>query len=169
VGKGSTADFIAAERERSRLRLAEVFDAKEMNLTQFDTFLHELRTQDNAATAYPLFCVQQKRRIWGFDPRFDFLDFVWQRVDDFEWRVTDDDIQDVIYEELVEVHGEPASDVDEVVDDRVRNPTDHGWEKVYYEDTWEFVNAHFTRRAAEIYIASRASTGAANGLRSPSF
>lgn len=31
---------------------------------------HRLRTQDNRMTAHPMFCVQEKRREYGYDPRW---------------------------------------------------------------------------------------------------
>ena len=66
----------------------------------------EIRTQDNRITADPLFCVYQKRRIYGIDP----------------------DYHDVEYE--IDDYGNKESFIE--VD--------------------EFVNAHFTEKAAQDHI-----------------
>lgn len=67
---------------------------------------HEINTQDNRITADPLFCVFQKRRIYGIDE--DCHDF---------YIFTDEDGSEI-----------PCIDVD------------------------EFVNAHFTEKAANEHI-----------------
>jgi len=107
----------------------------------------ELRTQDNLATAYPLYCVQQKRRIVGMDPQFDFLDFEWHSCD-HEYRYSNDEIQEIIREDIAREEDMDVKDV-EVFD---RNPEDYEWEQVYYVDIWEFVCAHLTMKAANRYI-----------------
>lgn len=89
----------------------------------------ELRTQDNAITADPIFTVQQKERIYRVDS------------DDFTWLETDD------YNEI-----EPAeAEVLERVYRRTGTEPD-GCERVGYVDRWVFVQPFFTRKGAEHYI-----------------
>lgn len=107
----------------------------------------ELRTQDNASTSHPLFLVQQRHRISGLDPQFDHLDYEWHS-EDHEYRYSPGEIQEVIVEEIA---GEQHCGVEEV-EPMGHDPELHGWEKVYYIDRWEFVCAHFTRKAAQRYI-----------------
>ena len=39
-------------------------------MIDFKEITHEINTQDNRATADPLFCVFEKERIYGIDPAF---------------------------------------------------------------------------------------------------
>lgn len=92
----------------------------------------QLRTQDNAGTADPIFVVQQCERIYGMDfERFDGK-YVWMTED-----------------------GDAEADADEAkeLDAKEENgdPTP-GWERVGYIDRWEFVQPFFTMAAAERYI-----------------
>lgn len=92
-----------------------------------DYIAEEMRTQDNCCTAYPIFLVRQRRRIYGMDPAFGSGDnFVWQQegetVDPADWDGDEDRMED------------------------------EGCEKLYYVDTWENVTGCFTRKAAQAYI-----------------
>ncbi len=91
---------------------------------------HKLRTQDNRITSEPLFCVFQKRRIWGMDP-----DYAEQWV----WLDKDADRSEV--------------DESEVELDEFDDPVKDNYEKAYYIEVDEFVNAHLTDEAAKLYIA----------------
>ena len=104
-----------------------------------DEIAHRLRTQDNRATAWPLFVVQQRRRISGLDPQFDFCDFEWH-TEDHKNRFSEDEIQEVIRQDLG------------TTEIRERDPHEYGYVKVNYQDIWEFVSAHFTAVAAQEYI-----------------
>jgi hypothetical protein len=83
-----------------------------------------LEHQDNAATALPIFCVQQRERLVGVDDGY---------TDDFVWM--DDDWQEV----------EPPADED-------HPPA--GWTRIGVVDRWSFVSCFLTRCAAEAYIAA---------------
>lgn len=48
---------------------------------------HEIRTQDNAITAHPLFAVQQERRIYGLDPGYSDLIEVTEEGDEVRYHV----------------------------------------------------------------------------------
>jgi hypothetical protein len=62
-----------------------------MTTEQLAALRTELQTQDNAATAHPLYCVFQKQRIYGLDS--DHAEhFVWLSPDDGDGRrETDED------------------------------------------------------------------------------
>ena len=91
----------------------------------------QLRTQDNCSTHEPLFVVEQKRRVWGFGPRYS---------EQYKW-----------------LGGEEAEEADEDKARQLDALDDHdlvpdGWERVYYQDTWEFVTACFTRKGCQNYL-----------------
>lgn len=89
----------------------------------FDNLAERLRTQDNACTADPVFCVQKRDMVWGIDPAYDhdgsvlIHDGEEMESGDLEaWGLTEDDCQ-----------------------------------RVYYVYRWETVTVHLTRDAAEEY------------------
>lgn len=94
---------------------------------ELDGFLERLRTQDHLATAYPAYTVEQKEKIWGVDPGLDDCEVAW----------TYDGCDDgPVYEE-------PPYDTP-------------GLREVYYRWQWRYVNVHFTRKAAELFICQNA-------------
>jgi len=104
-----------------------------MTKEQLKEIANELQTQDNRATADPLFCVFEKEQICGMDPDY---------TDTYEWVLDYDsetigDADDLMREcELTEEQAEN--------DDRFR--------KGYYIERDRFVNAHFTEKAALEHI-----------------
>jgi len=97
-----------------------------------------LATQDNMATAHPIFVVEQKKRIYGFDPSYvDAGDehIVWIECDDFS------EVRD--YEERKDLEDEYQET------GRERD----GYSRTVFQDHWEWVQPFFTREAAELYIA----------------
>jgi hypothetical protein len=103
----------------------------------------ELNTQDNAATAYPLYLVQQQRRIWGMDPDIDDIPFVWAWAEDSEYSFPDDEVRAEIRRD---------NDTAQALTDDEIDPEDWGYERRAYVNVWDFVCAHLTRRAAQRYI-----------------
>lgn len=93
-----------------------------------------LATQDNRATANPIFAVQQRVRDWGFDGDGYSDAYVW---------VNDDDHEDGADEAK-------AAELDRL-DDEMEDTG--SWRKVYYRDRWEFVQPFLTEAGAEAYIA----------------
>lgn len=91
----------------------------------------EIRTQDNASTAHPIFVVQSRHRIYGMDPSWGG-DVVWLRQDE---TVEADAEESIELSERQEREGE--------VDD---------WDLVGYIDTWINVQPFFSRAGAEEYI-----------------
>lgn len=105
-----------------------------------------LRTQDNCATAHPLYCVQEEERIYGMDPAYadEATMSIWSYVDDPE----------VSYDTDLELLQEYDSKRKLSWRDQrvVFGPSRHVYERVYYVNRWQFVCAHLTEDAAELYI-----------------
>ena len=102
-----------------------------------------LRTQDNRATAYPLFIVQEKVRILGIDKIYD-PDVIWQWKEDAEYQW---DTRAEALKALLEQPGDQISN---------KTPTEAEFddyiETIGYVDRWDFVCAHLTETAADRYI-----------------
>lgn len=99
---------------------------------RLELLVQRLNTQDNRATAHPIFIVQQEHRIYGMDPKLadSTTKCVWQ----FKWNSED------LYETL-----EDAMDCEGQDDE-------DDFEKIYYVIEWRYVCAHFTEAAAQEYI-----------------
>lgn len=120
---------------------------------------HRLRTQDNRATAWPLYLVQDEERIYGMDGQWaqEGTGYIWQDYDEPECTYDSD-------EELLAHHrdedecfdhddGDPFS-LEDGIDpnsDRITIGS-REYERIYYEKRWKFVSAHLTEAAAEAYI-----------------
>lgn len=132
---------------------------------------HRLRTQDNLATGEPLFCVQQRVRFYGLDPRYaDSEDLcLWRHSED--WEATYDSFDEILDEEVRDwrqlLDHEPTEEeteafiatLDDVRDscearEDVVLPGGSKLEITFYQQHWEFVTAHFSRAAAEHYMHS---------------
>lgn len=94
----------------------------------------EIRTQDNLATGYPLFAVQERERIWHVSGDGNWSGYTWHDCDD-DYR---------------EANAEEAARLDALVEDYEDIPG--GWVRTYYLDRWRFVTACFTRKGCEAYI-----------------
>lgn len=91
----------------------------------------ELRTQDNAATAHPIFVVQSRHRIYGLDPTWGG-DVVW-----------------LCQDETIEADEEESRELSERQE---REGEVEGWDLVGYVDVWRNEQPFFTRTGAEEYI-----------------
>ena len=89
--------------------------------------------QDNRATAYPLFAVQEKKREYGYDPAY---------TDDVVWIDSCND--------CVEVEGEELEAAQKYWDDYHSEPD--CLTRTGYKDHWEFVTACFTEAGCQAYI-----------------
>ena len=89
----------------------------------------QLRTQDNRATAHPIFLVQQRRRVYGIDPAWGGA-CVWLHCDGDEAEEDKAAMLDSI-------------DADDVPDE---------WKFTGYVDEWDFVTACLTEAGAQSYI-----------------
>lgn len=93
----------------------------------------DLHTDDNAATADPLFCVYQKQRVYGLTSDY---------TDDFVWVITDG--------EGDEADSEEAAHLDKI---GMEAAEALGWRRVGYREVDVFVTACLTREGAAGYIA----------------
>ncbi|MBU1001638.1 MAG: hypothetical protein KKE73_03840 [Proteobacteria bacterium] len=108
-----------------------------MDNDQLKCISHEMQTQNNACTEHPIFCVMRKKRIFGVDPSY--------HDDGYEWRHSDEDWCDgtTATEDLINGKGDPITE---------EEAEEEGWYRVHYVEIDEFVNPHFTRKAAEEFI-----------------
>ena len=90
-----------------------------------------LLTQDNECTANPLFLVEQRHRVYGFDTAYSDDKVAWV---DSEGEATGEE-RDALEAKYQETGDEPE-----------------GWHRTGYADEWRFVQPFFTRAAAERYI-----------------
>lgn len=85
-------------------------------------------------TAFPIFIVQKRDRIYGMDSEYSG-EYNWFRFD--------------LGGEYYEADERTSKRLDALyADDRdIKN-----WERIYYIDTWVYVNAHFTKEGALEFI-----------------
>lgn len=107
----------------------------------FDDFISRLKYHNQGegvkdhCTANPIFIVQKRVRVYGFDSEY---------VSDYVWCNEEQDHK--------EANVVTARRLD-ALDDDGRATGD--WEKIYYVDRWEYVCAHLTKEAAEAFIARK--------------
>ena len=106
-----------------------------MTAEQLAALREELRTQDNACTAEPMFVVYQIKRIFGLDPDY---------TEETTWMHSDGEEADP---EIIAAL--------EALDDAGLPPVHDGtrYERVGYADTDVFVTVCLTRKGAEAFIA----------------
>lgn len=95
----------------------------------------QLRTQNNRGSDAPVFIVQQKRRDWGYEQGYS---------DSYGW-INESSGE---YEEADE---EKSRELEEGYDES--GETGNVWEKIYYQDRWEYVTACFTEKGCQDYLA----------------
>lgn len=107
-----------------------------MNFHDYATLVGKRIVDDNAkndhGTAHPLFVVQARKRLYGFDT---------DCVDTIAWLYDGE-----------EVTAGGAGDLEERFGETGEEP--EGYQRTAYVDQWEFVTACFTREAAEAYLHS---------------
>lgn len=113
----------------------------ELTTDTFNDFVSRLRYHNKGegvnehCTRDPIFIVQSRKRIYGFDPQYEG-DYVW--VDSNN--------------EHAEADPRTAKRLDALED---AGRSFKGWKKVYYADRWDYVCAHFTKEAAQGFIARK--------------
>jgi len=109
-----------------------------MTAEQLNALRTELRTQDNAITADPLFVVFQEERIYGVSQDYQTNGYTWVGEDDSSVKADDDE----------------AKVLDKLLDeDRELSIGGVTYERVWYRIVPRFVTACFTHKGAEDYIA----------------
>lgn len=92
-----------------------------------------IASEDNRATAHPIFVVMQKREIPGVDPCFSFDYHVWTQ----DGEQVEEEVEKLL-DQIASLNGEiPAK-----------------YEKVWCRELDEWVQPFFTEKGAESYIAS---------------
>lgn len=107
----------------------------------------ELLTQDNLATAEPIYCVYAWQRIYGLD-NCHSENFVYLSVPNDYQEIKDiAGLREFIKEEKIEIF-EPLTDED------IEQIAEENWEfeKVYYKDVRRFITPCFTMKSANRYI-----------------
>lgn len=133
-----------------------------MELTReyFDDFVKRLRYHnkgkgvDDHCTANPIFIVQKKELITGVDTDFDPAYF-WTDADG-EGEYSDEEMR----EELKAIFDGDECEADEydlAFDDKITCNSGKKtlFQKIGYIERWEYVCAHFTKEAAEAFIARK--------------
>jgi hypothetical protein len=106
---------------------------KEEDRLFLEKLAQELRTQDNAATANPIYIVQREKRIWGdFNGGGDGVIYQWIADPEYWWNTK-----------------EEAFDAETVLtEDNFNNYI----EEIEYITERQYVTAHLTKKAAELFI-----------------
>lgn len=101
-----------------------------MSMTKLEEIGRLIRSQDNRATAQPVFCVQQRKRIYGIDSNY---------TETFTWLHEGEEVD--------------ASTAQQLERCRPRPEKTAAFTRVGYVDVWEFVTASFTLKGCEDYLA----------------
>lgn len=102
---------------------------------------HKLLTQDNQITAEPMFTVQQRKRLYGFDASWRDFETVWLHQDGEEADAEEAASLEARYQ------GDGADGGETEIDCH---------ERVGYMDIWETVTVCFTQAQADLYIKEQA-------------
>ncbi len=113
-------------------------------MNDLSTISSNLHTQDNRITANPIFLVQQKRRVYGFE---ESDSYIW--VDENDCEEVDDEKHAELEEADVHDHHHDGS-------------TTEGYRKSYYVDEYVFVQPFLTEHGANEYLKTNA-----HNLREP--
>lgn len=128
----------------------------ELTSDNFNKFIERLKYHnrgdgvDDHCTANPLFVVQELKRHCGIDLAFDPPHY-WADGD-HELQLTDDELVIELAEWVANGGGYTEFDIDR--DSEVLSLHDGCavYTKIGYAESWEAVNIHFTREAAEAFI-----------------
>lgn len=107
---------------------------KKEHLEALCVVMDNINTQDNRATAEPIFLVQQKKRIYGMDPEYCGQNVAW--LDCLNESTVLSDAEALVLEErYLETFKEPEN-----------------FARTGYIDQWEYVQPFFTEEAAQNFI-----------------
>jgi hypothetical protein len=127
-------------RYRSKINCGGYSKERSVELTKytFENFISRLRYHHQGDgvkyhyTRDPLFIVQKRERIYGFDSDY-VSDYVWINAE----------------QDHAEADERTARRLD-ALDDDFRDTGQ--WEKIYYADRWEYVCSHLTKEGADAFI-----------------
>ncbi len=128
---------------------------KKLTQEAFDDFIARLRHHnrgpgvDDHCTANPLFIVQKLRRITGIDTDYDPQFFWTDQGGEVEYDTPEEFAQALA--EFVAEGGE-HDDFDPDHDDEVKSGDVTLFQKIGYQEIWEYECAHFTKEAAKAFI-----------------
>lgn len=91
-----------------------------------------IRSEDNRATATPIYVVQRRRRVYGFDPDYTEDTKVWLDCEAHEATAEERRLLDLAFD--------------------LGNDIPDGWTLTAYLDVWDFVMPFFTEAAAQRYM-----------------
>ena len=112
----------------------------------------ELGSQDNCGTGDPLFIVQEVCRHYGQDPHGEHRPSEWFCSDDQTSYASDGELLRGLELETLDERELVAQGL---VDDHftLRGSV---YDRIQYTESWQFVSAHFTNKAARAYLESNA-------------
>lgn len=116
----------------------------------------DLLTQDNLCTHEPIFMVQQRNRVYGFDPIYTDDHIVWIDSDACEYSK---EKRDKLLEEMRadwREEGKGADDIEFLDEDSDEFLERFALTRTAYQDFWENIQPFFSRAGAEEYIAANA-------------
>lgn len=119
-------------------------------MTDIETIKKNLETQDNRATAEPLYVVFQKDRIWSDSTEWE--NYVWMDSEcDYEAENAEE-LRNFFLGNCIDP--DDARKVKEMTDEEIESyAEEHGFEKRYWREIDRFVTACFTEQGAKDYIA----------------
>lgn len=143
-----------------------------MDKKQWDDFVERLRFYNRGdgvkdhITAHPLFAVEKKVRVYGFDSDYSSTSVWIRRSDDgAEYETVAEFLDDLDEEQVAGLNksitkcsmGDYTNIKEAPEEDQLEaiNMLGYELERVYFNEHWEVVNAHFTKEGAEAFIARK--------------
>ena len=138
-----------------------------MKKEEFETLIERLKYwnlseegRDKHCTANPIFTVQEKVRIHGFDSEYsDHFEFgkgdcYYDSVSDFLESVDEEQELKIINEWGKEYFGKKPVNLKEIPEYKLMDflVDCYDYSRVYYKEDWKHINTHLTREAAEAFI-----------------
>ncbi|MCF9034690.1 MULTISPECIES: hypothetical protein [Acinetobacter] len=125
--------------------------------------LAKAQTEDNAITANPIFCVQEKLVMWGKD-KYHSYDTDCFCTSDGDYHENGDDLYACLEAEekhelngiALKEFGDMFSDLNSEYQEKAVEEWDSSYSKVYGSVYWSDVCTHLTKEAAERYIQKNA-------------
>ena len=114
----------------------------------------ELGSQDNRSTSYPLFIVQEVSRHYGQDPHGEHRPSQWFSSCEQATYETAEEL--IVALEVQTLTKDERELVAQGVEDERLELRGFDYTRIQYTESWQFVSAHLTGKAAQAYIESNA-------------